>query len=145
MEKTRLVFSRFFDLRGNLGNVKEQPTRKTCFACEMKRLALRIYLAKFCQAAFLCCQQSFYCIFMRNKHQNGGEYLKRAYRDPRKTGKPGPQKNRKTRTLVEPYKNQKARALVGPQQDPRKTGKPGPQWDPRKTGKLGPQWDPQKA
>ena len=44
----RLVFSRFFDIRGNLGNVKEKPTRKTCFSREMKRLALRIYLAKFC-------------------------------------------------------------------------------------------------
>ena len=44
----RLVFSRFFDIRGNLGNAKEKPTRKTCFSREMKRLALRIYLAKFC-------------------------------------------------------------------------------------------------
>ena len=41
-----LVFSRFFDFRGNLGNVKEKPTRKTCFCREMKRLTLRIYLAK---------------------------------------------------------------------------------------------------
>ena len=46
--KLRLVFSRFFDIRGSLGNVKEKPTRKTCFCREMKRLALRIYLAKFC-------------------------------------------------------------------------------------------------
>ena len=52
-EYTRLVFSRFFYIRGNLGNAKEKPTRKTCFSREMKRLALRIYLAKFCQAAFL--------------------------------------------------------------------------------------------
>ena len=44
----RLVFSRCFDIRGNLGNVKEKPTRKTCFSCEMKCLALRMYLAKFC-------------------------------------------------------------------------------------------------
>ena len=44
----RLVFSRFFDICGNLGNAKEKPTRKTCFSREMKRLALRIYLAKFC-------------------------------------------------------------------------------------------------
>ena len=44
----RLVFSRFFYIRGNLGNVKEKPTRKTCFSREIKRLALRIYLAKFC-------------------------------------------------------------------------------------------------
>ena len=28
---TRLVFSWFFDIRGNLNNVKEKPTRKTCF------------------------------------------------------------------------------------------------------------------
>ena len=44
----RLVFSWFFDICGNLGNFKEKPTRKTCFSREMKRLALRIYLAKFC-------------------------------------------------------------------------------------------------
>ena len=47
-DPVRLVFSRFFDIRGNLGNVKEKPTRKTFFSCEMKRQALRIYLAKFC-------------------------------------------------------------------------------------------------
>ena len=44
----RLVFSRFFDIRRNLGNAKEKPTRKTCLSREMKRLALCIYLAKFC-------------------------------------------------------------------------------------------------
>ena len=38
---TRLVFSRFSDFRENLGNVKETPTRKTCYSREMKRLALR--------------------------------------------------------------------------------------------------------
>ena len=32
----RLVFSRVFDIRRNLGNVKEKPTRKTCFSREMK-------------------------------------------------------------------------------------------------------------
>ena len=35
---TRLVFSRFFYIRRNLGNVKEKPTRKTCFSREMKPL-----------------------------------------------------------------------------------------------------------
>ena len=49
----RLVFSRFFDICGNLGNVKEKPTRKTCFSRERKGLAPRIYQAKFCLAAFL--------------------------------------------------------------------------------------------
>ena len=44
---SRLVFSRFFDIRGNLGNAKEKPTRKTCLSREMKHLALCIYLAKF--------------------------------------------------------------------------------------------------
>ena len=44
----RLVFSRLFYICGNLGNVKEKPTRKTCFSREMKCLALCIYLAKFC-------------------------------------------------------------------------------------------------
>ena len=43
----RLEFSRFLDLRGNLGNVEEKPTRKTCSSREKKRLAPRIYLAKF--------------------------------------------------------------------------------------------------
>ena len=50
---SRLVFSRFFDNRGNLGNDKEKPTRKTCFSREKKRLTPRIYQAKFCLAAFL--------------------------------------------------------------------------------------------
>ena len=36
----RLVFSRFFDIRGNLGNVKEKPTRKTCFSREKKSALL---------------------------------------------------------------------------------------------------------
>ena len=49
----RLVFSRFFDIRRNLGNVNKKPTRKTCFSREKKRLALRIYQAKFGLAAFL--------------------------------------------------------------------------------------------
>ena len=44
----KLVFSRFFDIRGNFGNVKDKPTRKTCFSPEMKRQALRMYLAKSC-------------------------------------------------------------------------------------------------
>ena len=46
--ENRLVFSRVFYIYGNLGNVKEKPTRKTYFSCEMKRQALRIYLAKVC-------------------------------------------------------------------------------------------------
>ena len=48
----RLVFSRFMDLHGNLGNIKK-TTRETCFSGEKKRLASRIYHAKFCLAAFL--------------------------------------------------------------------------------------------
>ena len=44
----RLVFTRFFDSHGNLGNVKEKPTRKTYFSPEKKRLTVRIYLANFC-------------------------------------------------------------------------------------------------
>ena len=72
----RLVFSPFFDIRGILGNIKEKPTRKTCFCREMKRLALRIYLAKFCWAVFLWCQRSFFCNFMRKRCWNGGEYVK---------------------------------------------------------------------
>ena len=47
----RLVFSRFLDLRGNLGIVTETPTRKT-FTREKKRLPPRFYQAKFYQAAF---------------------------------------------------------------------------------------------
>ena len=48
----RLVFSRFFYLRGNLGNVNEKPTRKTCFSRKKKRLTPRIYLAKFARRYF---------------------------------------------------------------------------------------------
>ena len=45
----RLVFSRFFVyFRGNFGDVKEKPTRKTCFSRDKKRLTPSIYLAKFC-------------------------------------------------------------------------------------------------
>ena len=51
--KSRLVFSWVIYICGNLRNVKEKTTRKTCFSHEIKHLALRIYLAKFCQAAFL--------------------------------------------------------------------------------------------
>ena len=49
----RLVFSRFMELRGNLGIVKEKPTGKTFFSREKKRLAPRIYQTRFCLAAFL--------------------------------------------------------------------------------------------
>ena len=49
----RLAFSRFLDLHGNLGIVKQKATRKTCFSREKKRIAPRIYQAKFCLAAFL--------------------------------------------------------------------------------------------
>ena len=49
----RLVFSRFLDLLGNLGIAKEKLTGKTCFSHETKRLAPRIYQAKFCLVAFL--------------------------------------------------------------------------------------------
>ena len=34
----KLVFSRFFDIRGNLGNVKEKPTGKIC--CSREKSAL---------------------------------------------------------------------------------------------------------
>ena len=50
---SRPEFSRFLDLRGNLGIVQEKLTRKTCFSREKKRLAPRIYQAKFCLAMFL--------------------------------------------------------------------------------------------
>ena len=49
----RRVFSRFLDLRENLGIVKEKPDGKTCFSRQKKRLAPHIYQAKFCLAAFL--------------------------------------------------------------------------------------------
>ena len=59
-----------------ISDQKKNPTRKTCFSREMKRLALQIYLAKFCQEAFLWCQRGFYCIFMRKRCYNGGDYPK---------------------------------------------------------------------
>ena len=49
----RLVFSRFLDLRGNLGIVKEKPTRNTCFSREKKHLAPRIYQENFTWWHFL--------------------------------------------------------------------------------------------
>ena len=67
----RLVFSRFLDLRRNLGNFK----RKTCFSREKKRLAPRIYLAKFCLVVFLWCQRNLFYIFMRNRYQNGDDQI----------------------------------------------------------------------
>ena len=62
-DNIRLVFSRFLNLRVYLGSrflnlpvylgiVKEKPTRKTCFSRKKKRLAPRIYQAKFCLSAF---------------------------------------------------------------------------------------------
>ena len=38
LENIRLVFSPFFDIRGNFGNVKEKPARKTCFSREKSAL-----------------------------------------------------------------------------------------------------------
>ena len=71
------TLSRVFYICGNLGNVKEKRTRKNCFSHEIKRLALRNYLAEFCLAPLLWCQWSFYCNFMRKKCSNGGVYVKR--------------------------------------------------------------------
>ena len=48
----RLVFSRFLDLRRNLGNAKEKTTTKTCSSCEKNRQAPSIYQVKFCVEAF---------------------------------------------------------------------------------------------
>ena len=75
MKATRLVFSRFLDLHGNLGIVKEKPTRKTCFFHEKKCLAPRIYQAKFCLPAFLWSQRNLYYIFTSNRCSNEGEYI----------------------------------------------------------------------
>ena len=36
ISRPRLVFSRLLDSRGNLGNAKVKPTRKTCFSREKK-------------------------------------------------------------------------------------------------------------
>ena len=57
---SRLVFSRFLDLRGNLGIVNEKPTRKTCFSREKKHLAPHIYKAKFCLAALTSTESLLY-------------------------------------------------------------------------------------
>ena len=67
----RQVFSWFLDLCVNLEIVKEKPTRKTCFSREKKRLAPRIYQAKFYLAAFLWSQRNLYYIFTRNRCWNG--------------------------------------------------------------------------
>ena len=62
---TRLVISRFLDLRGNLGIVKEKPTRKTYLYWEKKHLAPHIYQVKFYLAAFLWSQWNLCYIFAR--------------------------------------------------------------------------------
>ena len=64
---SRLVFSRFLDLRGNFGIVKGKPTRKTCFSRGKKGPAPRIYQAKFRQVTFLWSQRNLYYIFTRNR------------------------------------------------------------------------------
>ena len=76
--KVRLVFRRFLDLRGNLRIVKEKATGKTWFSREKKRLAPRIYQAKFCLAAFLS-QRNLYYIFTRKRCWNGGGYIWKVY------------------------------------------------------------------
>ena len=56
----KLVFSRFFDICGNVGNAKEKPTRNE--ALGFMHLPWKIY-----QAAFLWFQRRFYSIFMRKR------------------------------------------------------------------------------
>ena len=66
---SRLVFGRFFDLRGHLGNVEEKPTRKSCFSREKKHLTLCIYLCKILLGDISLMSTKFlYCIFMRNRY-----------------------------------------------------------------------------
>ena len=48
----RQVFSRIFYLRRNLENVKEKPTRKTCYPLEKKRLTPPIYPSNFARRHF---------------------------------------------------------------------------------------------
>ena len=60
-------FYGFSESVGSLGILKEKPTRKTCFSHEKKRLARRIYQAKFCLAAFLWSQRNLYYIFTQNR------------------------------------------------------------------------------
>ena len=50
--RSRVVFSLFFDIRGNLGDVKEKPTRKTRFSREMKRLVYASTLQNFARRHF---------------------------------------------------------------------------------------------
>ena len=71
----RLVYSRFLDLRGNLWIGEEKQTRKTCFSREKKRLAPRIYQAKFCLAAFLSSQRNLYFIFSQEIDIKTGEKI----------------------------------------------------------------------
>ena len=58
----RLVFSRFLDLRGNFGIVKEKPTRKSCFSREKKHISPSIYQTQLCLAAFPSSQRNLYYI-----------------------------------------------------------------------------------
>ena len=56
--KARVAFTGFLDLRENLGNVKEKPTRKTCFS---RVVCVCVYMCV-CVCAFVCgCLYSFTC------------------------------------------------------------------------------------
>ena len=71
IDHIRLIFSRFLDLHGNLGIVKEKPTRKTPSSLERIRLAPRIYQGNFCLAAFLSSQRNLYYIFTTKRVETG--------------------------------------------------------------------------
>ena len=72
----KLAFSRFFDVCGNLGNAKEKPTIKTSFSRKMKRLVLRIYLAKFCNQHFFHVNGVFIAISWKRDVETGENMLK---------------------------------------------------------------------
>ena len=71
----RLVFSRFFYFRRNLGNVKEKSTRKTCYfpwneASDFTRLPCKILLSNFSSIS-----TKFPLYFHEKNILNGKEYV----------------------------------------------------------------------
>ena len=61
---TRLVFSRLFYFRVNLGNMKEKPIRNLILPSNEAPTFTHLYLAKFCWVAFPYCRRNLYCIFI---------------------------------------------------------------------------------
>ena len=70
-ESRKIAFNRILDLDRNLGNVKEKPSRKTCFSVKRSSWLHVSTLQNFARWDF------FDFNIMKNQYFNGREYLKR--------------------------------------------------------------------